>query len=142
MRGQTVHEAFPDHPLTDKSHTIEKAVLEHGQSIETEEILPVQGKQLMVRINRTPVKDVTGAIVGVLGICWDVTAERELEAQLRHVQKMDAIGQLAGGIAHDFNNLLTIMLGNLSYILSGTLDNATTLDLVKNVESAGVAPPS
>jgi two-component system, cell cycle sensor histidine kinase and response regulator CckA len=45
-----------------------------------------------------------------LTLIHDMTEQKRLDDQLRHAQKMEAIGLIAGGVAHDFNNLLAIML--------------------------------
>jgi len=52
----------------------------------------------------------------------DITERLSLEAQFRHSQKLEAVGQMAAGIAHDFNNMLTIIQGYTDCLLARAQD--------------------
>lgn len=56
--------------------------------------------------------------------------------QIRQMQKMEALGQLAGGIAHDFNNILTAILGNAEIaILKSEADHPSRANLTRILEA-------
>jgi PAS domain S-box-containing protein len=61
-------------------------------------------------------RDAQGSPLEYAGTLLDVTDRKELESQLLHMRKMDALGQITGGIAHDFNNLLGAILGGLEML--------------------------
>jgi PAS domain S-box-containing protein len=82
------------------------------------------------------VSDPEGKPYRVAGIAEDVTAQRELEEQLRQAHKMEAIGRLAGGIAHDFNNLLMIIGGYSQMLLDGTHSEETRREKLEQILGA------
>ena len=91
-----------------------------GGSDETSEIdrdakgLRKDGETFPMRLRVGELKTAEGSLF--VGTIYDLTVIKQMESQIRHSQKMDAVGQLTGGIAHDFNNILGIVMGNLEFL--------------------------
>ncbi len=66
----------------------------------------------------------------------DITDRLNLEAQLRHAVKMEAVGQLAAGVAHDFNNILTIIQGHADLLLQSCTLLAPNEKSVRQISAA------
>jgi two-component system cell cycle sensor histidine kinase/response regulator CckA len=85
----------------------------------------------------SPVADRDGVITHFVAVKLDVSEQLRLEEQLRHAQKMEAVGRLAGGIAHDFNNILTSITGHARMALDGApADGEAADDLLALIRDA------
>jgi len=64
------------------------------------------GKKIWLSASARAVRDPSGKLLYFEGTAQDITERRQLEQQLRQMQKIEAVGRLAGGVAHDLNNIL------------------------------------
>ena len=80
--------------------------------------------------------DATGRPLRMYGTHADITERKELEAQLRRSQRLEAVGTLASGVAHDLNNILTPVL-MASGILKEKLRDREDRDLMAMLDSGG-----
>ncbi len=104
----------------------------------------VDGREIPVlkTVSRTTLEGRECYMETFIDLSERIRAEKDkemLEAQLRQVQKMEALGTLAGGIAHDFNNILSAVIGYSELGLQDLTDTADPLyPKLKSINNAGL----
>lgn len=141
--GRTCHEIFCQKEKSCNSCAVPKS-LASGRvqsTIQQFEMWTSAGEERIYELTSTPLLDSSGKVRSAVVIGRDVTETTMLEKQLRHTQKMEAIGTLAGGIAHDFNNVLTPIMGYSEILRYKLMQNgerdATTLEFIEGILKAG-----
>jgi two-component system, cell cycle sensor histidine kinase and response regulator CckA len=107
-----------------------------GECDETYRILRPDGSIRWIHDRAYPVRDSTGQVQRLVGTAEDITEARQLEAQLRQSQRMEAVGQLAGGVAHDFNNILAAIMMQADLALESFDRPAEVRDLLAEIMTA------
>jgi PAS domain S-box-containing protein len=118
MVGRTPAELFPPDYATDVE-AADRVVRASGTPMTRERRIetPTGDRTYLIAVH--PWLDAPDESAGTVTVARDVTDRLLLESQLRHAQKLDALGRLSGGIAHDFNNILTAILANTHLIAQG-----------------------
>jgi len=120
-------------------------VIRTGQPVDGFELSGVGpsrfGRPTVWLVSAYPVRTSDEQLLGAGIAVVDISERKQLEIQLNHAQKMEAVGRLAGGIAHDFNNILTAIKTYAQLLREGLpSDDARAVDareIQKSADRAG-----
>jgi PAS domain S-box-containing protein len=134
--GHIDHELFPTDIATMR-RTEDQKVANTGEAIfVASRNLPTDHGTRIIETSKLPIQFDGDGRTYVLGIVRDLTDQKDLEAQVREMQRLESVGRLTGGIAHDFNNLLAIVMGSVELVREDLADDSETATIAEEALDA------
>ncbi|OQX19845.1 MAG: hypothetical protein BWK76_03315 [Desulfobulbaceae bacterium A2] len=140
--GKTDFELFP-RESAEIIHRNDTQVLSSLSPLIAEEQLQLASGESFWHINKSPLLDAQGTLLGLVGISRDITEwkraqqrNEELERKYLQAQKMETVGRLAGGVAHDFNNMLNVILGYTEIVFGELPKDSPSLGALAEIRNA------
>ena len=121
MGNHITKRILPENAREEVNKVWENLITNKGGTYSLNENITKDGRTILCEWHNTALTDNDGNVIGVTSLVEDITERKKSEENLRHAQKMDAVGKLTGGIAHDFNNMLGVILG-FNELLRGKID--------------------
>jgi PAS domain S-box-containing protein len=123
--------------------TAAQAAIDRDQPYDVEyRITTAAGQVRWVHEKGEVIREPDGRPIRMIGTAEDISDRRRLEEQLRHAQKMEALGRLAGGVAHDLNNALTTIAGYTVLALAELADDHPARADVEEIRRAAARAES
>ena len=108
---------------------------QQGEKCETEMTSPKD--KHIYSVSHSPIHHVDGSI-SKLAVYRDITRIKNMEQQLSHAQKAEAIATLAAGMAHNFNNALTPIIGNVDLLQMEHGEDEKTMKCLEDMKNSGL----
>jgi len=137
--GLTPDRIFPGTDFPDIIATAREATLETGEWRREINVTTRDGRDIVVDLHMTLVRDAAGQPTARLSIATDVTEKKKLEEKVLRAQRLESLGLLAAGIAHDFNNVMGPITMGVSLIRERAADPADIrmLDIIAKAAARG-----
>ncbi len=115
MVGASILTLVPEELRPEEAGILRK--IREGERIEHYETIRVtkDGRRLNVSLSISPLRDISGTVVGASKVLRDITQRKQMEQSLIQAEKLSASGRMAASIAHEINNPLEAVL-NLIYL--------------------------
>ncbi len=129
----------------DREQVKRNAAKQHqGENIEEEyHILRPDGQIRCIHDRRFPIRDKNGNVFRIGGIVEDITDEKkrqlerkQLETDMRSMQRLETVGTLVSGVIHDFSNLVTAVTGNVELAKKFLPKNHPVHEQIEMIEMA------